>query len=76
MVNKPEQTISDDMYVKNKSGYADSNRYMELKLVKKLEYYKLSLADLKKNGLRGNLQGACRVPVELQECINSVCKNN
>jgi len=37
VVNKPEQTIDDAKYVKNKGGYSDSNRYMEIKLVKKLE---------------------------------------
>lgn len=74
VVNKPEQTINDDKYIKNKSGYADSNRYMELKLVKKLESDKLSLSDLKKNGLRGNLQGPCRVPVELQAYIDFIIK--
>lgn len=74
VVNKPEQTINDDKYVKNKSGYADSNRYMEIKLIKKLESDKLTMTDLKKHGLRGNLQGPCRVPVELQEYIDSVVK--
>ncbi len=75
VVNKPEQTINDDKYVKNKGGYSDSNRYMEIKLVKKIESDKLSLADLKKHGLRGNLQGPCRVPVELQGYIDLVCEN-
>jgi len=74
VVNKPEQTIDDAKYVKNKGGYSDSNRYMEIKLVKKLESDKLSLADLKKHGLRGNLQGPCRVPVELQEYIDLIIK--
>ena len=39
----------------------------KLNLSKKIESDKLSLADLKKHGLRGNLQVTCRVPVELQE---------
>ncbi len=33
---------------------------------------KLSLVYLKKHGLRGNLQGPCRVPVELQAYIDLV----
>ncbi len=74
VVNKPEQTINDEKYVKNKGGYSDSNRYMEIKLVKKIESDKLSLADLKKHGLRGNLQGPCRVPIVLQEYIDSIVK--
>ena len=72
VVNKPEQTINDEKYVKNKSGYSDSNRYMEIKLVKKIESDELTLEELKKHGLRSTLQSPCRVPVELQEYIDSI----
>lgn len=72
VVNKLEQTINDEKYVKNKNGYADSDRYMEIKFIKKIDSNELNLDNLKKHGLRGNLQSPCRFPIDLQEYIDYV----
>lgn len=70
IVNKPEQTIDDSKYIKDKNGYSDSNRYMELKLIKKFDN-PISLNEMKTHGLTSTLQGPCRVTVELQDYIDN-----
>lgn len=74
VVNKPSQTIDDSPYVLDKEGYAPSNRYMELRFVRKLNPDGLSLSDLKEHGLTSTLQGPCRTTVELQQYIDEKIK--
>ena len=76
VVNKPAQTIDDSAYVLDSEGYSSCNRYMELKLVRKLNPEGLSLSDLKSHGLTGNLQGPCRTTVELQKYIDEILKKD
>lgn len=73
VVNKPAQTIDDSAYVL-KGGYTPSNRYMELKVTRKLNPEKLGRADLKAHGLVSTLQSPCRTSVELQKYIDSIIK--
>lgn len=73
--NKLVSTINDDSFARQKEAY-DSNkkRYMEVKLVRKLDYKKLSFGDLKDHGLTGNLQSQCYVTEELQKFIDDMTK--
>lgn len=73
VVNKPEPTIDDSAYVLE-GGYSPSNRYMEIKLVRKLDPEKLGRAELTEHGLTSTLQSPCRTSVELQKYIDSVIK--
>lgn len=76
VVDKIKSTIDDSKYVKDASGLINNaTRFMELKLVRKLDVTKLGWDDLKAHGLTSNIQGPCRVPVELQKYIDSVTDN-
>lgn len=76
VVNKPAQTIDDSAFVLDKDGFSDCNRFMELKLVRKLNPEGLGLSDLKEHGLTSTLQSPCRTSVDLQKYIDQVTGTN
>lgn len=71
-VDKPTQAIDDSEYIVDGDKLGPRKRYMELKLLKRLNFPELGFADLKEHGLKGQVQGPCHITKELQEYIDSI----
>jgi 5-methylcytosine-specific restriction protein A len=63
-------------FVKDGTPFLNYGPHMRLQMNKKLNGLELSLSDLKKRGLRGNIQGPRTVSGELLEYIESVIDRN
>jgi hypothetical protein len=72
-VNLPNVEIDDSEFIIDGSAYVKHGRYMELKLVKKLDFSGLEFDKLKENGLQ-SVQGPSKLTPQLTKYINRVAK--
>ena len=70
--NLPSQEIDDMAFVKDGTPFLNHGPHMRLQMIRKLNGLELNLSDLKKRGLRGNIQGPRTVSGELLDYIESV----
>ena len=70
--NLPSQEIDDMAFVKDGTPFLNYGPHMRLQMIRKLNGLELNLSDLKKRGLRGNIQGPRTVSGELLDYIESV----
>ena len=69
--NLPRVEIDDDIFVEDGTPFVGYGNHMRLQLIKKLDGPVLGLDMLKRNGLKGNVQGPMRVSGELLRYIEN-----
>lgn len=63
--------IDDSKFVIDGKGYLTAPKHMELELIGKLDQNKYALAELRKYGVKGNLQGPMRAPDVLIDALRA-----
>lgn len=70
-VNLPEVEIDDSEFRVNGEVYENYGKHMELEFLKEYDGT-ITIDQLKKHGLKGNIQGPRRAAEEISEFISSV----
>lgn len=74
--NLPAREKDDMDYVIDGTPFLNHGPHMRLQMIRKINGLELELSDLKRRGLRGNIQGPRTVSGELLEHIESVIDRN